>query len=67
MPLLVDEVKRWSTWREIEICIQRRKSFYKKNDHILIFKPFSVKNEGFEVLKSKKAHVLIFKDFFSEE
>ena len=63
MLLLVEEAKRLSEGRETKICMQRRKA-YVRTRLFLDVKTFSMKNEGFGVLKMKKGYFLIFFFFF---
>ena len=51
LPLVETKAKRSSRERGTEICIQRRKIFY-KNQTLSRF--FLMKNEGFEVLKTEE-------------
>ena len=57
---LVDEAKRSSRGREIEIYIQMRKDFVRTRLFLDFLKIFSLKNERFGILKNKKGHFLIF-------
>ena len=62
---LVYKAKRSSRGREIKICIQRRKAYVRTKLFLDILQTFSMKNEGFEVLKIEKIFFfLMFKDFF---
>ena len=60
---LVDEAKRERKGRETKISIQKKFFFCKNQTHFLIFLFFifkiSVKNKGFEVLKTKKLFFLL--------
>ena len=48
---LVDETKRSSDWREVEICIQRRKASIRTKLFLdFFFKTFSMKNEVFKIV-----------------
>ena len=51
---LVDEVKKSSRGRGTEICIQRRKAYVRIRLFLDFLKTFSLKNEGFRVLKTEK-------------
>ena len=57
MPPLVDKAKRSSRGRETKICIKRRKASTGTKlflDFFSTLKTFSLKNEGFGVLKKEK-------------
>ena len=67
MPQLVDKVKISSRGRETRSTYKGEKASIRTRLFLKFLETFSVKNEGFEVLKPKRDHLLIFKDFFSEE
>ena len=65
MLLLVDEAKKPSRGREIEVFIQRRKASVRTRLFLDFLETFSMKNKGFEVLKTEKGLFLDFLKTFS--